>query len=194
MIKGTFAAQRTQRAISRVGQDVIIRYVTSGGGAVPTLNPPNYSTLTANGNQLAGFTTLAIKGKNLSGKLIQGDVINVAGDTTNYTVQSDASATSNALTASISPALSQNVTDGAAITITFAADVTVPAVVNSFPMRLIDGTRIQQSDLQVTVPAQNITQPTMIDKVIVNDVLKQIVNVYPYWLNGVITHYTIQAR
>lgn len=194
-MRGDLARTRSSAALSRVGTPIVLRHLTTSGGATPAQNPPTIKVLVAAGDQPQGSTTLALRAGLLLGEVVAGDQFVIGGNKTLYTATATVIAVDNAVTLPITPPLGAEITDGTPVATVWSADETVYAVINSFPAIMIDGTLIQQSDLRVTIAALTLRQPPLLtDKLLIGAVARSILNVTPFYSAGQVTHYQLQAR
>jgi len=122
-------------------------------GTGPAQSPPSITgAATASTAALAGSGFVTIRAGYAIGRLVPGDKIIIAGAA--YTVTGPVSAVSNVFTAvPITPALAADVTIGAAVTLTFAADTSVTARVAEYSAKeLIGG--VQAGDMRAIIAAQ----------------------------------------
>src|ERR1051326_4185972 len=146
-----------KQLIARRGELVNFIERTTLTGANPAPNPPTVESLVVDGATLAGDGTINVRAYILTGRLIPGDIFNIAGDPTDYTVSAQVIAPSleDTLTGvTFTPNLAFDAADGAAVTLTPVAIIpNVRALVTHFPMTLINGTSILQTDRRVRVLA-----------------------------------------
>lgn len=195
-MRGDYEKQRTAALLGRIGHSVILRHVTLLSGPNPSINPPSYSGLAVDGLQAATATTLNLKASAISGRLIAGDKFTIAGDGNVYTVTGQIVASLNKLAAvPIAPALAKNAADNAVVTPVFASDVILSARVQMYPQSMVNGTTIQQSDLQVLVPALGLPFiPSTTDKIIIDGTVRSINHVAPNYSGDQVIFYNLQAR
>lgn len=196
MARGDYERRRVNSVLGRIGRSITIRHITQIAGPNPAINPPSTSGLVVDGVQNAGAAILNIRGNMISGRLILGDKLTIAGDGATYTVQAQVIASLNKLASiPISPVLQRSEADGAVITPTFLNEITMLARVASYPQSMINGTVIQQTDLQVILPALPLTfVPSTTDKLIIDGTVRGIANVSPNYSGDQVAFYTIQAR
>ncbi|WP_372395295.1 hypothetical protein ABMY26_06720 (plasmid) [Azospirillum sp. HJ39] len=181
----------------RRGTTVTLRRVTTLDGPGPAAtNPPNASVLTVVANAVAGASTLDLRARSLSGRLIPGDRFTVPSDATIYTVVARAIAANARISGvQFTPPLTADVAAGDAAHMLYVADEVVVARVEGFPERLIDGTLISVGDLQVLIPGSELTEPpNLTDRLILDGVEKSIVDRTPVYAASQIAFWRVQAR
>lgn len=139
--------------IAEQGALVTYRRVTTLAGANPAPNPPNVEQLVVNGNTASGASAISFRALILTGRLVGGDWFTIAGDPTGYTVtaQTISPPPAETLTAvPFTPSLQHTATDGAAVTLGFAADTpNVQGLLTDYPAHLINGLTIVEGDQQL---------------------------------------------
>lgn len=139
--------------IANAGQQIQLVKRTTLPGANPAPNPPLYENLVADGAFLNGTGSINFRATLLTGRLIAGDQFVIAGDPTTYTVtgQVISPTTTDALTnVPFTPALAQNVANGAAVMIIPSAVYSLSALLAHFrPDIFAAGTNILETDEQV---------------------------------------------
>ncbi|PWC95456.1 hypothetical protein [Azospirillum sp. TSO5] len=188
---------RTASIARRRGTTITLRRVTTLDGPGPAaINPPNAAVLTVAANAVAGATSIALRARSLSGRLIPGDRFTVPSDATIYTVAAQAIAVNAQIgAAQFTPPLVADVAAGVSAHMIYAADKAVAARVEGFPERLIDGTLIRVGDLQVLIPGSELDEPPRLtDRLILDGIEKSIVTVTPVYAASQIAYWRIQAR
>jgi hypothetical protein len=191
--------RRVADALARRGnQRVTLRHLTTSGPPHLLPNPPTLVSPVLDGDTASGTSTIAIRAEDARGRMLDGDKLRI-GD---IIYRITATANSRALTATepgfdavaITPGLVASLTDGAEITPIWSADTTVTALVQSYPLRLVDGTRIQSRDLMVTIAAYGLEQPSLTDQIIIGADIRSIMGVTPTYAGDRVVRWEIQAR
>lgn len=143
------------------GLDVVLRSV-AGSGANQI--PPQGGAFTIGAAAQAGAVAVWIKSGFTVGKLIAGDTITIAGDTTEYTVTgSGVVAQNNSFTGvPVTPALVANAALGAAVSIDFARDFIVRAGMAGYEATEYGGT-VQMGDRRIVILQSALDQAGMAD-------------------------------
>jgi hypothetical protein len=167
-------------------------------GANPAPNPLLYEGLKVDGAASAGASTINLHGDLVTGRLISGDILTIAGDAQAYTVtgQVISPTTANTLTTvPINPALAQSAADAAVVTVTPVAQYPLRALVTSFPQILINGTSVLQSDLRVRLMSDDlVVTPAAGDIVVVGSEQRSVVIADSASAGGVTYAYFLQIR
>lgn len=191
------ARRRASRIVKRRGKSMFLRRVTMLDGPTSAPNPPTITGgLTVFGAVSAGASTITLRARSASGRLIAGDRFVLAGDTTIHTITAQVIAASNTFTpVPFSPPLTQPVADGAAAALFYAADVPITARVDGFAENLVDGTLVRVGDLNVMIPgAELMAAPQAVDKIVLDGVVKSIVTVTPVYAAAQVAFWRVQAR
>lgn len=150
------AAERFDDAVARHGTFIVIRRYSTTPGPVPLLNPPTVQGPVLVGLPAAvGDTQISLLTVSASGRLVPGDVLAMVGGPT-VTVATTTLARvfpSGFSQVGLTAPLTVPIAAYTPLNILYAADITVSAVIGSYPLRLIDGERIQSRDIQVTLGA-----------------------------------------
>lgn len=122
----------------RWGAPIVFRAATGTGA---TLSPPSITgTPYVSSAASAGAVSVTIKAGYAVGRIVAGDKLTIAGDSTVYTVTAPVSAVSNTFTnVPISPALAMPAALNAAVTATYAADYDVRAAVAGYEASQLQG-------------------------------------------------------
>lgn len=131
---------------------ITYRRVTTLAGSNPAPNPPNVEQLVVAGTTLSGSTAINFRALVLTGRLLAGDTFQIAGDPMGYTVTAQTISPPPAETLTgvpFAPSLQRNAADGAAVTLTFAADTLLQGLLTNYPAHLINGETILQDDHQL---------------------------------------------
>jgi len=153
------ARAMAERTIAKRGRTLVLRRPTTqptAGGSVLT-SPLSTAALLINGSAVAGSAVLGLRAASVSGLLVSGDVLRIAGDPTVYRVAGGPYAASgNALSGvGITPVLAADVADGAGVTVTFAGtDTPIKAVVDTYDLRLVGKGGIESGDFRVIAAAR----------------------------------------
>ncbi len=182
--------------IADQGMPIVVRNFTTLPGSPPYPNPPTTLGLTVNGAFGLGVTSINFSGSLVNGRLIAGDSFFLGADPTVYTISAPLNAASNGFTGvAFAPGLVVAATNGESVAFTFSADTTLPALVTSFPSRLINGVTIQASDKLVRFLASGLSfNPTITDKLILFGEVYSIINPRPIQVQGTIFAWACQAR
>lgn len=186
-------------ACRRRGAAIVLRSVSTLPGPVPGVNPPTVVNPVASGALAAGATAIALRCDTAQGRLAAGDTISFGGGAL-YTVSADTLANaaigpgSGFSAVPVTPALANPVADGTAATLAFAADITAYAMIEAYPLRLVDGQRILQQDLQIRLPCWKMPalQPTW--RVLFGGKTLSIVSSTPTFKRSEQVYWTLQAR
>jgi len=179
------------------GMSVVIRNLTTVTGPQPYPNPPSLSAdFAVSGTAALHATSITFAGSLVNGRLLAGDAFKLGTDPTLYTIGTLIQSSRNAFTGvSFSPGLVHAATNGESVAFTFSADTTVPALVTSFPSRLVNGTTIQASDKQVRFLASSLSyEPVVTDKIFMFGEVYSIVNPRPIQIQGVIWAWACHVR
>lgn len=190
-----FARDRVKVGLDRRGKRIIYRRITTSGGPSPALNPPVFTApIKVNGNFLAGVSSISLLATYLVGRVVAGDQFTIGSKT--YTVTNTVSASSNGLAGvGINPVLAADVADLTTVTFSFLNDTTLYASVRSFPRNLMDGTLVTASDLMVLIPAKSLPfTPKNTDRLIIDDVQKDIVDYTPGYQGDQVAFWNVHAR
>lgn len=194
----TTIAQRLKAAVQRRGATIALRRVSTSAAPGSLSNPPILISPVIDGAPSAGATVIAIRANDAQGRMINGDRLVIAG--TSYRVTQTAEArdfdtpTAGFDNVHISPGLRANVADGTSVTPAWIADEKVPAIIQAYPQRLVDGTLITARDLELLIPSHEIDQPELTDLVLIGDDLRSIVSVQPIYTGSTIVQWRVQAR
>ena len=185
---------RTNRLISRTGKVITYRRITKVAGPNPAINPPSTGSLQAAAIALTGDTTISLTSPSVSGRLVAGDKLIIAGAV--YTLTGAVTAVGNVFPGlAFTPALAADVAAGDAVSVTFSADVLVTARISGFSENMMGGTLVQIGDFNVVIPATQITfTPTIVDKLIIDGTPRSIVSVTPQYAASFPASWRIQAR
>lgn len=190
---GAMVADGVAAAIAARGTLIALRRVTTAAGPDPLTNPPVAIGVVIDGAAQAGALTINLRGDEVAGQLAVGDVLTIAGET--YAVRAAVAADGAGFrSVLIDPPLIGAVADGAPVGFDWAADLAVYAIIDGYPARLVDGSRIQSRDLQVQVPAVGLPEPLMTWKLVINADVRSIVSVAPVYVGGTVTKWMVQAR
>jgi hypothetical protein len=192
-------AQLFANALKRRGRVITLRTVTMGaGGPIPAL----LSTPVLMSDLLNGATAFNLACTSASGSLMPGDVI--AFGAAKVTVAAPVQATPLSATSSpgfIAVQLSEpysgaTIPAGTAASLTFAADVPIYAMVNAYPVNLVDGKLIEAFDLRVVIAAwQQATPDPATQKLVIDGQVRSILRVDPtYGPGGELEKWAVQAR
>ena len=179
------------------GMNVVVRNLTTVTGPQPYPNPPSLSSnFAVSGGASIHATSITFAGSLVNGRLLAGDKFTLGASPTVYTIGTTIQSSANAFTGVVfSPGLSVAATDGESVAFTFSADTTVPALVTSFPSRLVNGTTIQASDKQVRFLASSLSYaPVVTDKVFMFSEAYSIVNPRPIQVQGTIFGWSLHVR
>ena len=185
---------RTNRLINRTGKVITYRRITKLTGPNPAINPPSTGSLQAAAIALTGATTINLTSPSVSGRLVAGDKLTIAGAV--YTLTSEVVAVANTFTGlTFTPTLAADVAAGDAVLVAFSADVTVTARISGYSENMMGGTLVQIGDFNVVIPATQITfTPTIVDKLIIDGIPRSIVSVTPQYAASLPASWRIQAR
>lgn len=182
--KVTWALNHYGRLMRQGQARVKLRTVTRSSGPNPKQNPALVVGGVVDGAHLAGATTLALRGTTLRGRFLLGDIVQIGSLTATVAAPGASDNDLHRITLPLSAGLSAPLNDGAAVTAIFwAADRSLPAKVEAFPLNLIDGEMVLAGDLRIMVAAKDCgaTPPRPQDTVMVS-------------LNGAAEEpYTVQA-
>ncbi len=187
-------------AIERKGAPIVIRRVSSSAGAVPLLNPPLFAgPVTIGAAAAIGATAIELDMARVSGRLLPGDCLQVG---TLAPIVVAAAAPARPVTQPGPPGFSAvpvqpllaPIAAGAAVQLAFAADLATFAMVQSFPVRLIDGERIRSRDLALKISAQLLPDLLPTWSVILNGREMSVVGATPYYERGDVVAWDVQAR
>jgi hypothetical protein len=178
------------------GGQVVIRRVSRLGGPDPQVNPPRFEAAVIDGSHSAGQGTVSIRCGSARGRLIAGDRIQPQGYPGELVVAAEAMATGNSFSAVVlTEPLAAPLADGAAVGFRWTADVAVPAVVSSFPTRLLDNDKILVGDMMISVPAAALDiEPKVTDLVIFQGRTLGIVRSSPSIVQNRVVFHNIHAR
>jgi len=179
------------------GMNVVVRNLTTVTGPQPYPNPPSYSEdFAVSGGAAPHATSITFAAKLVNGRLLAGDTFQLGSDPTVYTVATTIQSSANAFTGvAFTPGLAVAATNGESVTFAFSADTTVPALVTSFPSRLVNGTTIQASDKQVRFLASGLPYaPVATDKIFMFGEVYSIVNPRPIQIQGTIFAWACHVR
>lgn len=192
----SFVRRRIQNRTKRVSAEVTIRRVTRTTGPTPLVNPPDVTGLAVAAATAAGSSTIGLVATAARGRLVQGDQFSVAGDVTIYTIGVPVTAAGNGFAAvPFAPPLAANADQDAAVSLFYAADISVRVRIAAYPMRLIDGSLIQAGDLQIIVPAASIPfEPENTHQVIFDGRTHQIIAVTPERVAEQVGLWRLQCR
>lgn len=152
---GVWARTRLASVAQRRGAAIRVRLFSRLEGSDPQPSPPMVSgALVAAEAASTGAGSLVLGAGLLVGRVVAGDRLAVAGAT--YTVTSTAQASSNRITASITPTLSSDVSAGAAVTPTWSADITLRAMVLQQPSSGVPNAPETQRSLVLSIPASSL--------------------------------------
>lgn len=150
-----------KRLIAKQGRTLVLRRPTRveiktgpNTGTVAT-SPLSTAALQLDGAHPLGASVLDLRATAVTGLLVAGDRLTLAGTT--YTVTGGPyAAASNALAnVGITPALAAGASDGAAVAVAFTGtDSTIKGVVSEISRGLIDGQLTRAGDLQILVSAK----------------------------------------
>lgn len=193
--------------INIAGATISYTAVTTLDDANPAPNPPQLEDVVLSSAFGQGSTSVDMSGNLITGRLIEGDQFQIAGDDTTYTVQAQviSPVTEDTFTGvTISPALAQDEADGAAVTFTsFAATTTgLLALVSDFPAYLINGTSVQSKDHRVRFLADAFSSlpgfsgtPAMGDKITMPDgEVQQVIKISHLEVRGIHYGWALQVR
>ena len=195
-------AQLFANALKRRGRTIYLRTVQMGpSGPIPAL----LTTPVLGAALEPGATTLVLNCASASGQLCAGDTIILPGaPPTPLTVGGTAQATPLALNsqpgfASVPLAAAYagtTMASGTAVTLTFAADTPILALVNTYPVNLVDGTLIEAFDLRVVIAAWQQTAPDPSNqKLVIDGQVRSILRVDPtIGPGGELEKWAVQAR
>lgn len=149
------AAERLYDAMDRNGGKVVVRRQTKGPGTTGLINPPRVQGATLAAAARAGDTVLHVAAVSASGRLLAGDKLLVDGLTIVALDEVPCWPPTHPAGFTDVPVapLPRDLASGLPVGFGFLADTPVPAMINSFPIRLVDGERIRSRDLQIIVPA-----------------------------------------
>ena len=104
----------------------------------------------------AGDTVLHIAATSASGRLLAGDKLQVGGLTIDVLGEAPCWPAAHVAPGfdlvPVAP-LPRDLPAGLPVGFAYLADTTVPAMINGFPLKMIDGERIRSRDLSITIPA-----------------------------------------
>jgi hypothetical protein len=189
-------AQRYLNAIKRRGILIALRQTTTLPGPEAQPNPPTLVNPTVAANASQGAFSIGVVADSAIGRLIVGDSITVNG----LTYQVDADVTANTTSpagfnvVTLQQPLAASMTAGDPITMTWAADLPVWAMINSFPFSQQDGTLVLARDLRVTISSYGIPEPDIAWRVVFGERDYSIVSKTPTYAMGCITGWQLQAR
>lgn len=149
-------AERYADALARKGATVTLRRKTSSAGPTPLVNPPRISLAFVRDPVPAGAELVPVEATVAVGRLLPGDQLLIGGVaypvTGEAAVRQPAPGTPVFLWVPVQP-LKASLAAGMNVGFKFAADFETSAMVNSFPIRLVDGERIKSRDLSVLIAA-----------------------------------------
>lgn len=188
-----YIGRRVTEAMIRRSTPVTLRRVTTTTGPNPSPNPPNIVGPVFDGSYAIDATQVDIRASSVRGRLVAGDRFTHRG--TVHTIAGTYAAANNRFTGvEFSPALATAIIDGDPVVFTWSADTTVYCSINSYPRRLVDGTLIQASDLDVVMAANGYPEPQLTDQLLILGKLKSIVTISPVFHRAKVVQWRLQAR
>lgn len=193
-------AARLQALVSRKGAQVTIRRSSKlPAGPAGLLNPPRLTgTATIAANLAAGATHMPLSAPGAVGRLVMGDLLLIS--PVALPVMADAPALPlNApggggwAAVPIEP-LPFDMAAGTPVGFLWSADLRTFGMINSFPIRLVDGERIKARDLSILVSAYGLPAIDPTWTVLAHGREMSIVGATPAFKRDDIVSWTIQAR
>lgn len=183
------------RLYATLSKTITFRRMVTLTGANPARNPVDGS-ITVQTTALIGATSITLTAPSGNWFLEVGDKFTVAGDTTIYTVTARNTAASGKFTGvAFSPALVKDATAGAVVTMTWANDYAVSAIVSRYDSKMIDGTTITNRDLRCIIyPTPAMPAPGPLDKLIIDGVARAVGMVVPNYVGAGVSVYEVQAK
>ena len=185
---------RLNKLVAKAGKTITYRRVNNLVGPNPAVNPPSTGSLQASAAAIIGATTISLTAPSVSGRLIVGDMLCIGGN--DYTITAQSIASGNVFTnVAITPPLLTNVSINDPVNATFVADMQIQARISGYSDNVIAGTLVQMGDLQLIVPATQLSfTPAITDKLIVDGIQKSIITVAPQFAASKPGSWRIQAR
>lgn len=150
-----------KRLIAKQGRTLVLRrptrveIKTGPSAGTVTSSPLSTSALVLDGAHPLGASVLDLRAASVTGLLVAGDRLTIAGTTYTVTGGPHAAASNALVSVAISPALAAGASDGDAVAVVFTGtDATIKGVVSEISRGLIDGQLTKAGDLQVLVSAQ----------------------------------------
>jgi hypothetical protein len=199
-VSNSLAAQFAQLFGGRynVATPVVLRQITRSSGPIPYLNPPTLVDAVLESALVAGSVTVSLNAAVASGQFIPGDVLLISGAALTVAANSPArfGVTPGFDNIALAAPCPIAVPAGSAVSATFAADTSISAVINGFPLQAINGSSVEQNDLMIRIanyPVQ--ITPEIGDQIILPS--GQAVGVVartPAYVGGSIIAWSVQAR
>lgn len=176
------------------GTTIILRRITTDGGPAPSTNPPTGGPATVDAETLSGTSLITIAG-GFRGRLVAGDAFSIAAGQIHTITGAIAAVGGKFIDIAFTPALAADAAAGAAVTFTYAADVTLTARIGSFPTRMVDGTAIRSTDLMVIIPGSALsTRPAPSDLILIGGVPHNVISADPQYVRDAVGLWRVQAR
>lgn len=184
------------------GARIALRQVTRLPGPNPYPNPPRLAGVVVNGAHEAGNGILRLRGAEMAGRFMLGDIIMFPGEVALFTGTESNTEGDNTISIPLVQPLPSALADGAPVQkIFWVADHRVRATISLFPDRLQDGTLILSTDLAVVVSAIDVPdKPTPQQRIVtraidgMSDETMTIIGAVPFSTNLTVVGWTIQAR
>lgn len=189
------AAERLSDAIARRGTQIIVRRFTSTPGPVPSLNPASFEGLTVGTAITAGDMSVTLAATKNRGRLIAGDVLWIGGiahTISQTTVARMGPPGFNGVGLTVPAPAGFAV--GLPVELVWTADLVCFAMIDSFPIRLVDGDRIQSRDLSLQFSAYLLPDFRPTWSVFVAGREMSVVSAQPVFERGMIVRWSVQAR
>lgn len=187
-------------AIRERGTRAILRSVTLTTGPAPMPSPPLLDDAVVGSPIAAGDMVLSINASVARGIIKAGDLLVIG--SVSYPVMADvqsrpASARPGSIPGFDGVAVSTPLVAtpaGTPVVLNPASDVTCYVIINNFPLQMIANSLIQAADVDVTMAAYGIREPSLLDRLIVNGRERAIMTVTPVYSQEHIIQYRLQAR
>lgn len=186
---------RVKALTERVGTTITYRRVTRSTGRSPAVNPTNLDAVTVQQGALAGAAQAAIGAAGWRGRLVAGDQLVFAGDATVYTLQGEVTILAGQATVDLAPVLAADITQGQAVALTYAADHTLKARIQTFSSAVRGGSLVEDAATLVVIPAASIDfEPAAGDLIVVSGRQLSVETANPQWAREKIARWDLQAR
>lgn len=185
------------QVVEATGKAIVFRRIVSTGGANPATNPVT-GAITVSSAASVGASTITLNAPAGNWTLEPGDKLTIGANV--VTVASRVVSASGKFTAvPLSSALTEAVTVGQAVAVTWVNDFPCKAIVGSFEQRLIDGTTIKIGDTRVMMQTsdssgRSIPKPTALDKIIMDGITRSIVTAGVEYAGSEPAVFDVQAR
>ncbi len=185
--------QQFANAVAQRGATIYLRTPSTSPASPPMTGPLTCDAAAQNA------TVVTLRSDTAIGAIVPGDVLLLG--TQKLVVSNTISAAPDLVNGgdafvgvAFTPPLSAAVTANTALTVRWSADKPLKAMVDAYPVTLVDGELILQSDLRVTMAAYRNPVPELAQQLVIDGVPRSIKNISPVRIRNDIIKYQLQAR